>query len=257
MTILIGGDSWGSGVWSAETKSEHPILVSPGLSKFIKDSGNSVINVSSPADSNMIALKNVWNFLYCNSDIKIKKIIIFQTDWCRDFYMNSILNGANTHPYQFLFNINLPQIVHANTYRDFILSRFYLTLSQMAKKYDVTFFLVGGLSDVLIGDNLQNLYPGVVCACQSAVSLALTGNDQVSCPTTGYTTLINHSSIVSHIKQNLNNVDDIYLLLKEVSLGQDRLKQFEQNKTIFPDSMHGGESLHYDVFKLLKNKQII
>lgn len=80
--FLIGGDSWGMGVWNDGADSDYRV-VHPGFNKLLEDAGYTVHNCCQSNSSNIDSIRRLDSLIkdrYADGDI----IIWFQSDPIRD-----------------------------------------------------------------------------------------------------------------------------------------------------------------------------
>jgi hypothetical protein len=235
--ILIAGDSWGCGEWQWNDTSYD--IVHPGITKYLLESGQNVINLSRPGGSNTQSADRVANFLKVNTHYQISKIIVFQTEWTRDIFAEDAIMVSEDlkHGYHGLKNR--------------MISRFYNRLSTASVKNNVPIYIIGGCSDTIMWfDNFAIEYPGVEIICQSLTNLLIHNDHRSTDPV--YSTFTNEKEI-PYIKKHTNV--DLELLLQEMDKGQQRLKQWKTNEKYFwPDGIHPNQFAHAKLFEFLKTQ---
>lgn len=262
--ILIAGDSWASGEFKPEywNLSRFNIISHGGLSEYFRQDGHQVLNISAPGCGNWDTILKISHFFLTNPDYKISKIFVFQTDWVRDVYNHSTLGSKD----RIIGNMILQPTVHdfldpsyANAYRDIILLKFYSNLSIISQTYNVSVYLIGGLSDLLCNDTFENEYSGVTPICQSMVSLAVNNNPVIVKDkdiTTGYI-FGNSSKLIDFIKRSLYSPDQLQELLHQVDLGSIRHDTLQTRIDLFPDGRHPGREIHRALYNLILSKNIL
>jgi len=237
--IIIAGDSWGCGEW--ENNNGNYRISHPGLTKYLIESGYSVINLSQPGGSNIKSETLIGRFLQTNTHIIPSHIIVFQTEWIRDIYETdaTILNNDLALGYVDLKNR--------------VMSRFWNQLSQICKKTSTPVYIIGGCSDTLWIDDVESNYPCLHVACQSVTNLLLENNHRILNPTHSIFTSLQVSQI-DLIKKHLNNTD-LELFLQDIEQGTKRLDLWKKNKEFFwPDGVHPNRHGHKILFEFLKTQ---
>jgi len=134
--ILIAGDSWGCGEISRGMSS----VLHTGLEQYIVNENINSINVSQFGGSNSEAYNKIKTFLEIKDKINITepitKILIFQTEWFRDFH-------GFRHPYPFENYCNYI-FKHEYFNKDKVISSWYYRLSRLAQEHSVNMYLIGG-----------------------------------------------------------------------------------------------------------------
>jgi hypothetical protein len=237
--IIIAGDSWGCGEWSNSNNNYG--ISHYGLAQYLLDAGYQVINLSQPGGANKNSSDRVASFLGHNRHLNIAGVIVFQTEWVRDIFVESpvIVSEDVKHGYHDLKNR--------------IMSRFYNYLSQASVQYEVPIYLVGGCSDTIWLDRFAEEYPGLQIACQSLTNL-LINNDHRTSSTVQAIFTKGEEPEVEYIKQYLNS-RDLQLLLDDIELGHQRLTAWQQNEEYFwPDGAHANQLGHQVLYQWLQTQ---
>jgi len=237
-TILIAGDSWGSGEFD-QFRISHP-----GLAAYFmaEDNSTTVINLSKPGGDNITSCSRIQNFLATNKNLNISHILVFQTEWLRDC---KYFIGMEEEI--FIQNIADGYIALRNR----TISRFYYDLSSTSTTFNVPIYVIGGCSDTIWIDKFETEYPGVHIVCQSQTSLVLENNHKTLDPvyslfTSGY------EKVIQHIKSYLNN-EDLDILLQDIDKGHKRLALWKNNPTFFwPDGRHANRKSHEILYQHIK-----
>lgn len=237
-TIIIAGDSWGCGEW--DTVNGSYTVVHDGLSKYIGDQGYNVINLCQPGGTNLISAELIENFLLTNQSLDITNIIIFQTEWYRDFRV--MPND------ELLEHISFGYVACKNR----IISSFYYRLSRTSTKYQIPIHVIGGCSDTIWLDQFTIEYPGLDIACQSLTNLAINNDHKISNPV--YSLMVSLPEI-ELLKQHLSD-NDVELLITDIDHGEQRYQIWSDYPEFFwPDNNHANRNTHKILFEFLK-KQI-
>ena len=242
-TIVIAGGSWASGEWGAVPGATEPSaaggLKHPGLSQYLLDSGYQVINLSQPGGANKHSADRVSSFLNCNQHLDISSVIVFQTEWVRDIFVESptIVNDDVTHGYHDLKNR--------------IISRFYNYLSQASVQYNVPIYLIGGCSDTVWLDQFSKEYPGLQIVCQSLTNLLVNGDHRNPDPVHCIFSKRDEEEI-KYIKKHIGT-QDLELLLNDIDKGTQRVNSWANHRDYFyPDGFHANRQGHHVLFEFLK-----
>jgi hypothetical protein len=239
-TIVIAGDSWGCGEWLRDSQSYS--ISHPGIAQYLHDSNHNVVNLSSPGGANITSSQRVEDFIKTNSCLQITRVIVFQTEWSRDLFLedpDALSKELITDGYQGLKNR--------------LISRFYRGLSEVALKNNIPIHLVGGCSDLMWSDQFETEYPGLHIACQSLFNLLTNGNhrnpDPVYCVFTKFT-----ENDIKSIRKYLSD-KDLVILLEDVDRGTRRAQQWTDHKEYFyPDGNHANRTGHRVLFEFLKTQ---
>jgi hypothetical protein len=162
-SIAIFGDSWGVSAWKS-------VLIKPDC--YAEHTGNlrfeglfekfniQADNYSRSSISNQEILKNVKSTVFTNNKIYDCYIII-QTDPLRDFFECNY-HGCAIEPMNDVDQFGLENLSDLDQVSEKLSEQFYLGLSEIQKKIDRIFLLVGGLSKLhykSIPSNLHYITP--------------------------------------------------------------------------------------------------
>ena len=236
--IIISGCSWSLGEWDVNHASELKIspLQHGGLGQYIQESGKTVLNLGIQAGSNLQAAKRVQTWLERHPDEPIDKIIMFQTEWDRDYKM--------------IFEDDFLHITDAHSLPDRWTARYYSRLSELATLGRCPVILVGGLADTIWLDDFPREYPGVHLACQSMTNLVITGNDRVDIPVLSWYTKYS-PPLIERIRSHLTS-EQVPELLDMVDLGFERENWVFQHPEMFwPDGNHPNRHAHRKLYDFL------
>ena len=232
---IIAGCSWACGEWSRGDEGAE--ITFPGLEYNFQQDGLDAINLGIPGGSNYAVAHKVLGYIERNPDVKIENIYVFQTEWTRDLNM--------------IFDEDYHSVKYAYDLQNIIISRFYHRLVEIAKLTDAPVKLIGGVSDTLWLDNMEECYPGVKILCQSLVNWLLNNNSRVEIPVHSWYT----QSTVEHVRKikKLLNEEEQQKLLDMVNDGLQReTLVFSHPEFFWPDGSHPNRY----VYKLIYEKLI-
>jgi len=236
--IIITGDSWGCGEW------ENMEIVHGGLGQYLKEHGFKVINLSLGSSSNNASYQRLEQFLANGATDylpKISHVIFFQTDWTRDFRINSEISGIGMEEQWFFPKQKIEDL------RSFAICRILYRLSDLAKKYNLKISLIGGLSDTIWLDLFEKEYPGLEILCQSFSNLCVNNNHRVEKPVH---TL--NPDAVDLLKKTRPEYASKNLFVEDISLALERYDLFANNKAMFwPDGQHPNRIGHKKLFEFI------
>ena len=235
--ILIGGDSWACGEWTRDSTQKS--IPHQGLSQYIKESGKPSLNLGLPGASNLSVAHKINAWLVRNYDQKIDRILLFQTDYGRDFPM--------------AFQEDYDRIQHANVLADIMVARYYYRLVEIATQHNVKIYLVGGLSDTLSPELIKSRYAPLEVACQSMVNLLINDDHHIKSPVLSLYGR-DHIPMIEKIKKNLPE-DQLPNLLKEIDRGLERESQIFSCPNLFwPDGYHPNRWGHKKLYDFLSDQ---
>lgn len=243
---LISGDSWSVGEW--ENDKHVPTINHGGLSQYLHEEGQIVVNVGLGGSSNRETYLRVRNFFFNNHHLRAypnKQVIVFKSEWTRDFaYMDSEDKNFYDQPMAL---------------RDRINSRFYYDLSALAQEWNVPIKIIGGCSDTLLFDDFQNVYPGLEIICQSMVNLLINNCSTIEDPVFSvFSTDPRAMDFLKLLKQHTTDVQAMEILLDEIDRGQQRFDMFYKYKNLFyPDGAHPNREAHKILYDFLKRNNSI
>jgi hypothetical protein len=243
MHILISGDSWGVGEWNLTcTKVNHG-----GIGQYLVEDNHQVTNLSRGGTSNLDSVFRLTNYLERDQLIKPNCILIFQTEFTRDFKHNTRQQDYNSK--------DLIDLTSVNDIASRWIERFYTRLSEISQKYQIPVYIIGGCSDTMFFDDIDSVYPGCKIACQSTTNLLITGNHQIDDPVFSWYT---QSSLdfLNKIK-SISSGNDLDLLLGKIQQGMERENILFENPNLFyPDGKHPNKEGHLILYDFLKLQQI-
>lgn len=240
--ILIAGDSWGGGEWDTINKKYKPYH--GGLSQYINESGKKVINLSWGGSSNLFNTEILSNWFLNNKHIPIDKILIFQTDYSRE-YINPT------------FNDDFNKIKKYDSLSTISIERYYNELKKIQDETNVKIFVIGGLCDTF-EENLSKEKYGINIACQSMINLIVKNKPSVEYPLFSIYHDREHLKILDKIKSKLN-IEELEKLIFILDKSKDRyFKLFKDNHIYFyPDGDHANRIAHKKLYDFLVIKGIL
>ena len=198
--IIIGGSSPAVGEWGPEG-----IVTHGGLGQYLKESGKEVINLGQPGQPDDVYFRILQNFIQYNQQIKVDKIIFFQSSWLDNFIEGEPIDGDYRK-----------ELVEGgfNHFADYCMSSLYYKLSQLGLRYNIPIYLVGTVTDTLWLDRFTEEYPMVTVACQSFVNLIINQNPRIDRP---IRTLLHRGSedIIKTLRNITPNIESIVNALDE------------------------------------------
>lgn len=235
-TIVIAGDSWGLGEWDSRENTHG------GLAQYLQENGYPVVNVSEAGTGLKQILDRIKFVLALKSHINppIRQILIFQTEWQRDFSFDT----------QFDRHWHLPEF-----YAEFdrvVISRWYSNLSELATKHNIKIGIMGGLSDAMYMDDYNAHYPGLYLACQSMASLCL--NDD---PVTHDPVFVAYvwPDFLELCRSKSRGPEDVEYLLGQIDKGLARTNKWKRcPEYFFPDGAHTNRHGHLKLFNFLQQR---
>jgi hypothetical protein len=236
--FLIAGDSWACGEWGYNKERDNS-LTHPGLGQFMCDHGCLAVNIGIPGGSNSQSAKQVENFLSYNKHLKISAVLVFQTEWSRDikFQKQDFIQQCIRQGYVFL--------------RDQLIKTFYEELSRSSSTFGIPIWLIGGCSDTLPTEQIDNKFSGLKVLCQSMTNLLLAENHVVSDPVYSY-----DLSPVTEYKKKFTNID-VEFFIQDIEKGINRQKLWKSNRRyFFPDILHPNRKGHKSLFEFV-NQRIV
>lgn len=212
----------------------------PGLSRYLVDRGQTVINISTPYGSNLDAITRLQGFLLHSPDIssKISKILFFQTEWHRDW--------LDYQPMHAIKDREEPATLGYRVTQTQWIESLYQKIDSVSREYRLPIYLIGGAGDVHM--DLTKKYPGIGVACQSMVQLLVSGDPapQRLALSLGETMPLD---LLEKLKSH-GNTDDLQYLLDDISSANQRLALLRSRSDLFPDGWHAGRLGH---LKLLEH----
>jgi hypothetical protein len=230
--ILICGDSWGCGEWNIDcTKTLHS-----GLEQYLKDAGHNVVNISRGGCSNLDSVARIK--LWIERFGQVDSIFVFQTEYSRDFKHHSTESW------------------NASSIEDLSsqwVENFYFRLSSLAQKHQCTINIIGGASDTVWFDNMDNDYPGCNIVCQSLTNLLINNDSRIADPVFSWYDS-KTEPLLARVKTQLNTGK----LLSVINLGFERESALKENpQWFYPDGKHPNRQGHQKLYNFLKEISIV
>jgi hypothetical protein len=238
--ILIAGDSWGCGEWprgdlANKRNLATDVVLHGGLGKYLQDAGTEVVNISVPAGSNFGTARAIEAYLSRFGSNSVECVYAFQTEYTRDYWFKFDEDYANTE---------------FSAYSGIFISRFYSMLSRLAKEYNVKIKLIGGCSDTLWFDDIDDCYPGIEIVCQSITNLVVNNTHRIEVPVLSWYSA-NSINFITEVKRAIKHAELINLEAA-INLGFERealLAQYPEY--FFPDGVHANRLGHKILFEFL------
>lgn len=245
MKFLMVGDSWGCGEWDKDC-SFNPHR---GLDQYLTEAGHTVVNISNQGISNQDIYQRIETYFRRHPQHDIDLIFVFQTEYNRDY---KHAQGWETHLESNDWNeIKEPQDVAMRW-----VSRFYRNLSDISQKVDCPVYIIGGHSDTLWLDNMEQYYPGCRIVCQSMTNLILQNNHRVEQPVLSFYEQ-RTEELVQKIKSKLLDSDSITKLIDLIDQGYQRESLLRENPQYFyPDGIHPNRQGHKILYDFIKEKYL-
>ena len=248
-TILLAGDSWGVGVF-ASLQPDQPAkrnkllthVIHGGLQQLLEEHDQNVVNLSKISGSNIETTKFITSYLTNNPKLaeQVKAVIVFQTEWCRDIF--EMFNYIECAEYSY------------SEIKSRWLHRFYMRLSEIAVKYQVPVYIIGGAGDTIWLDKFDTEYPGVSIVCQSSVNLMLNSNHRIENPVVSSVWGASQGYVLirNKIKKTLLD-NDTEIVLNDINASSNRHQLLMKNTNFFwPDGIHPNILGHQIIFDFIK-----
>lgn len=240
MTILIAGDSWGCGEWNIECSA----VLHKGLEQYLVDDGYTVINLSKGGISNLDIVNRLTHWFERFDDVSVSKIFIFQTEFTRDFKHDVMQQHFNTDDWC---------IESVDELASIWIERFYQRLSELAQEKNCKVYLLGGVSDTIRFDSMENDYPMCNIACQSVVNLLVNNDSSVNQPVFSWF-LKTDTKLIEKLKKFTN----VEKLIEYINLGIERESVLTEHPELFyPDGRHPNRNGHKILYDFLKRENLV
>jgi len=241
-TVIIAGDSWGAGEWTMPESPGPMIRLHPGLQYYLEEQGQRVINISKRGGSNLDSLKQCDQFLTHNSDWAktVRSVVFFQTEWVRD-----IMD---------LWHIAEAKKCSISECKLQWVSRFYINLSKISRKFDIPVYVIGGASDTDWFDTFNRDHPGVEIPCQSMTNLLVNDDPKVETPIMLCSGLAEQDflDLIINLHGQQLTLADKQFVLDEIEKSEARCKTWNQNpQWFYPDGSHANRKGHKKLFEYL------
>lgn len=153
--VAVFGDSWACGEWNTPNGNAQSYqIVHTGINEYLK-SWYDVQSFAKAGSSNWDILKRLVSYLDFTkvaSDKRADAIFVFQTSPTRSHRSNEY-DVDYTAMYQKHNNIVF--------LCDELLEMWYIKLQHLAERFDVQFYIIGGLTDINL--DILKLYPRLQC----------------------------------------------------------------------------------------------
>ena len=241
--IIVSGCSYACGEWArGDLESSQIGITHAGLSQYIKDAGYPVTNLGIPSGSNLQICAKIQGWIDRHPDIEIKQIIVFQTEYTRDWRMRFDEDYDNLQQYDSLRNI--------------MIARFYNRLIEIAKSANCQVQIIGGASDTLDPDLVKTHYDPIEIVCQSMTNLVINNEPNLQSPVFSWY----HSEameLVKEVKSRLP-VNELEKFLQEIDRGAERENLvFGTPEYFWPDGVHANRKAHRKLFDFLMDQRLI
>lgn len=244
MNIIVVGDSWGVGEWN-NTCTE---ILHLGLEQYLINDSHNVINISKGGISNLDIIFRLQTYLNRLKLEKIDKIIVFQTEFSRDYKFEVVQKDYGSDDW---LDVVLPQ-----DYSNKLIERFYIRLSEISQKFNIPIQIIGGCGDALWIDNMQKEHIGCEIVCQSLTNLIIQNNSRIENPIFSWYTNAT-LSLVEKFKTKLSH-EGLNQLIVDMNLGFERELLLRENPYFFyPDGVHPNRRGHKILFEYLKDNNKI
>jgi hypothetical protein len=242
---MLAGDSWGRGEWDPTCS----VILHSGLEKYLKESGHIVLNICIGGISNQDIVNRISNYLQRSSRLLPELILVFQTEYTRDFKHNKMQTD-------FFDSQDWTNLTNIQDLQNCWVERFYLQLCKIATMFSIPIKIIGGCSDTKFFDNMENDYPGCDIVCQSFTNLILNGQHTILNPVFSWYTQ-SAKNLIQKLYKVLPpaSIDD---LLNEMDRGFERECSLAENPDFFyPDGKHPNRIGHQILFDFLMSKKIL
>jgi hypothetical protein len=244
MDFLIIGDSWGKGEWNNNCDD----INHTGLEQYLIDDGHTVTNINKGGSSNLDMIFRLHNYLERTESQLPEKILVFQTEWTRDFKYDGMQLDYGSDDWN---NLQVPEDLSSKW-----IERFYFRLSEISQKYKIPIDIIGGCSDTMFFDNMYQDYPGCSIVCQSLTNFIITGDKNIDIPVFSWYTP-EAELLIKKLKSFLPE-SGVHQLLDLMNQGFERECLLRENPQYFyPDGKHPNRHGHYLLFQLLKQQMIV
>ena len=238
--IIVSGCSWACGEW--DRGDLHHGVSHPGLSIYLNEAGYRTVNLGIPAGSNLQVADKISGWILRHADVKVDKIIVFQTEYTRDWRMRFDEDYGKIERYDSLCNI--------------MIARFYHRLIEVASDAACEVCLIGGVSDTWEPELVERNYPGIRIVCQSMTNLLINNHPRIANPIFSWYH-IESRPLVEEVKRYLNN-DELDKFLIEIERGAQRENLvFGTPEYFWPDGVHPNRVGHKKLFDFLTDQLVI
>lgn len=245
--ILIAGDSWAKGEWETDPVSGKQVLSHGGLARFMIEEGHHVVNLARAGGTNIDAASRLESFLYKPNQLStnVEKIIVFQTEWHRDFWTVWFLEDYVKFDYKY------------ETIKHWLMSKFYFQLSDISKEHNVPVHVIGGCSDTIWLEKFESEYPGVKIACQSFVNLLKNNDHRVKDPI--YSSWGPPTKTIVEIAKQKLDAHSLKNLVNDIDLGGQRARDWaylHAHGLFCEDRVHPNRHAFSVLYNFLKQDEV-
>ena len=156
--LILVGCSWGCGEWLVDNNQILHVN-HPGLSQYLATDFD-VVNLSRGSASNWQLCFSLRNYLTYVKTFDQFKIVLIQTDAYR--------NTGSEH-YHVDHDLLFKESTDLKNFYERNLEIFYIKLDSLAKEFQTSIYLVGGLND--LATDILSLYNNLVPMCESWTGL--------------------------------------------------------------------------------------
>ena len=240
-SILIAGDSWAAGV-GIDSDDSLAHMKYGGITELLSNRGYQIRNLAKPGGSNLQSCDALKNYLFFNEHEipQIQCVFFWQTEFFREiwYYRSAELKKEFEVGYALL--------------KDHWIYRPYHRLAEISQLWNIPIYIIGGCSDTVWYDDFEKDFPGLKIICQSATNYIINSSHRIPDPvfcqfiTRGWS-----DEFVALVKKDISN-KDLELLLHDMTLGKNRIKQLDGNKQFFyPDGIHPNAHAQRLLFDLI------
>ena len=245
---MVAGDSWAVGGVNRDGTHHR------GLRPYLENDGYQTLCFGYPAMGSLIAYDFLSTFIRHNTgNIKINKLIFFQSDWVRDVRSYRWLNDDH---------LNIFQKGYTST-RDWYLSSLYYRLSDLYSEFKIPSIVIGGQGDTFWIDQFETEYPGVKIGCQSFTNLITDDNSRIDHPVHSVFKYGGTASLFLDQDQfdfllgkmkSYSNTGDLEKLVNDLEYSKIRNEIFLK---IYPDHMHPDSNHYKKLYNYLKDSKLL
>ena len=243
--ILMVGDSWPAGEFKINPDQTHSTMTHRGVQEYFLEDNISVINICNPGGSNLQSVKRLSDFLLTNNLDNDTVVLFWITEFFREIW---VYNNA-------IPDLNLDNELKKNyvVLRDHWIYRPYYMLQEIAKNYNLKFYILGGCSDTIGYNDFELDFPNLQILCQSITNLIINNDPFIKNPV--FCQFMNGwiDPFLTLVKQDISNVG-LAALLEDIEKGQQRLDLYKTHKQWFyPDGIHPNRVAHKKIYEYICN----
>lgn len=248
--ILIAGDSWGCGEWSAGfppglARRFHAVvpkvpfvITHRGLQQFFEDDGMPVTNVCQSGGSNSMTVAALTRYFIAAGAARPHRVLVFQTEYDRD-----LLHSDHTLDLVFLERniITLGQRMIKDFYRD---------LAGLCRRFTISIDIIGGCADALEPQQVLDQFPGCRVICQSMTNLMLWDEHHTERPVLSWYKQTTSRELARHMKSRCDSDQDLGDLVEDLQQGMDReITLFQHPEWFYPNDVHPNRYAHHKLYR--------